>query len=203
MPDSPDTDPPAEDIAQSGLAEGTRVFTLRGEVPVEDLRPGDMLVTLSGKGPPLHRLAGLRRGHGKAVRLSPGALGPRIPARELVVGAGQALRVEGLLVPAGLLPEGPGIAAAPARPLLIPELAQPGLVMAEGTPVAALPAAPASPDPAALAALRARLAARAARPAPDGRDALLDLILDGEEALSAGDLLQAGAAPLTRPAGDG
>lgn len=200
MPDSPDASPPLG--PSRGLAEGTRLFTLRGEVAVESLRPGDMLVSLSGRGAPMKRLAALHRTTGPAIRLAAGALGPGIPARDLVLGADQLLRLDGLLIPARLLPETPGIGAEPALPLLVPELAEPDLVVAAGTPVAALPVAePPAPDPLALAALRARLAP--APPAADPRDALLDTVLDGEEALSTRAALEAGAAPLIGPATDG
>lgn len=178
MPDSP-----SHPVPSRGLAEGTRLFTLRGEVAVEALRPGDMLVTLGGRGAPTKRLAGVRRGTGPAIRLGAGALGPGIPARDLLLGADQVLRVEGLLLPARLLADGVAIRVEPDRALLLPELASPDLVVAEGTPVATLadPAEDAPPhDPAALAALRARLAVRAA-PASDPRDALLDALLARDE----------------------
>ncbi|MGG5817492.1 Hint domain-containing protein [Falsiroseomonas sp. HW251] len=191
-------DRPADTAGPRGLAEGTRVFTLRGEVAVASLRPGDMLVTLAGQGAPMKPLLALHRGEGPGLRIAPGALGPGIPARDLLLGAGQALRVDGLLLPAGLLAGLPGVEAAPACTLFQPELAAPDLLMAEGTPVAPLPGAPedAAPDPAAVAALRARLLARAApRAAADPRDALLDAVLDGPAAAP----LDAGAAPLLGP----
>jgi hypothetical protein len=184
-----------DSLPDRGFAAGTRLFTARGEVPVEQLGPGDLLVTLSGRGAPLKPVATRAAAPGAAIRLAPGALGAGIPAREMVVGAAQLLRVEGLLLPARLLVNGTTIAEQPALPLHRLALGQDDLLIAEGTPAAALPEPAEIPsDPARLAAIRAALGARGGS-APDPRDALLDALIAGEEMLSGRSALQAGAAP--------
>jgi hypothetical protein len=184
-----------DSLPDRGFAAGTRLFTARGEVPVERLGAGDLLVTLSGRGAPLKRLTARAEAPGAAVRLAPGALGAGIPAREMVLGAAQLLRVEGLLLPAGDLVNGTTIAALPALPLHRLRLAQDDLLIAEGTPAAALPEPSEIPaDPARRAAIRAALGARGSA-ATDPRDALLDGLIAGEEMLSGSSALQAGAAP--------
>jgi hypothetical protein len=102
------------------FAAGTRIMTARGEVPVEALRAGDMVVTLGLQGPHLrpvrwigHRAVDCRR-HPRPdlvvpVRILAGALGPGVPARDLVVSPDHALHVEGMLVPAVALVDGHGV----------------------------------------------------------------------------------------------
>jgi hypothetical protein len=102
------------------FAAGTRIMTARGEVPVEALRAGDMVVTLGLQGPHLrpvrwigHRAVDCRR-HPRPdqvvpVRILAGALGPGVPARDLVVSPDHALHVEGVLVPAAALVDGHGV----------------------------------------------------------------------------------------------
>jgi hypothetical protein len=181
-------------LPDRGFAAGTRLFTARGEVPVERIGPGDLLVTLSGRGAPLKPVASRAEATGAAVRLAPGALGAGIPAREIVVGAAQLLRVEGLLLTAGQLVNGTTIAWQPATTLHRLALATDDLLIAEGAPAAALPEPAEIPaDPARLAAIRAALGARGGT--ADPRDTLLDGLIAGEEMLSGHSALQAGAAP--------
>jgi hypothetical protein len=156
------------------------ILTASGERPAEALAPGEMLVTLSGRGAPLKPIRALRRGAGPAIRLRAGALGPMLPLRDLVLGAGQWLRCEAMLLPAGLL-EGaaPGLVAEAAGMLIAIELEAHDLVVAEGTPLAALPLPqPSPPEPGLLGALRASLARRATpAPAPHPATAELDRLI--------------------------
>jgi len=96
---------------------GTRILTARGEVPVEALRPGELVATLSGEGSPLKPVVftGRRRivlaGHPNAADLSPvriraGALGENTPHRDLLVSPDHCLFLDGALVPARLLVNG-------------------------------------------------------------------------------------------------
>lgn len=68
----------------SSIATGTRVETLSGAVPVEELRPGDAVLTMAG-GPQTLRWSGHRRmlaaGALAPVSIAPGALGNRGPLR--------------------------------------------------------------------------------------------------------------------------
>lgn len=87
------------DVSRYGLAtpgflcfrHGTRILTDQGEVAVEDLRPGDLVVTRD-HGPRPIRWIGARAVAGavqrafprlRPVRIAAGALGPGLPARDL------------------------------------------------------------------------------------------------------------------------
>jgi hypothetical protein len=91
-----------------------------------------------------------------------------VPLRPLRLGAGQWLRCAGLLLPIGLLADGGAILAEPPTELVLLELDAPDVIVAEGTPVAALPLPPglAPPEPERIAALRAGLLRRASPAGP-------------------------------------
>lgn len=106
-----------ESVATPCYAAGTRILTDRGEVPVESLRAGDMLVTLGLGGSWLrpvrwvgHRRVDTRRharpGAVNPVRLRAGALGAGVPYRDLLVSPDHALYLDGVLVPASALVNG-------------------------------------------------------------------------------------------------
>ena len=98
-------------------ASGTHIATARGEVPVENLRVGEMVVTAQD-GEQLQpvvwighrRVLRLRRrlnaGTLAPVRISAGALGDGTPHRDLRVSPDHAMFIDGRLVPAGLLVNG-------------------------------------------------------------------------------------------------
>ncbi|MBR0682349.1 hypothetical protein GXW74_17795 [Roseomonas eburnea] len=127
------------------FAEGTRIMTARGEVPVETLRAGDLVLAVHG-GASLQPLVWVghtrvelarQRDRGKVapVRIRAGALGPGVPVRDLRVSPEHALFLDGQLVPAGLLVNGRTI----LREIWCPnvtyyhlELASHGLVVADG-----------------------------------------------------------------------
>lgn len=85
---------------------GTRILTRRGEVPVEQLQPGDQVATLSGEWRPLRWI-----GFGRALvtprnrdRATPvvvrrHALAPMVPHRDLYITRGHSLFLEGVLIP--------------------------------------------------------------------------------------------------------
>jgi hypothetical protein len=81
-------------------AAGTRVLTERGEVAVEDLAEGDMVVTLSGDTKSLQpvRWIGNRR-----MNVRQHAFGQNLPSRDLLVSPDHCLFVDGKLIPAKLL----------------------------------------------------------------------------------------------------
>ncbi len=130
------------------FAAGTRIMTARGEVPVETLRAGDMVVTLGLCGPWLrpvrwvgHRVVECRR-HPRPdavvpVRILAGALGEGVPRRDLVVSPDHALFLEGALVPAIALVDGHGVrrdhGAGRVRYYHV-ELDAHDVLLAEGTP---------------------------------------------------------------------
>jgi hypothetical protein len=95
-------------------AAGTRVLTERGEVVVEDLAEGDMVVTLSGDTTSLQpvRWIGNRRMNLRQhpqpnlvapVRVRQHAFGDNMPSRDLLLSPDHCLFVDGKLIPAKLL----------------------------------------------------------------------------------------------------
>jgi hypothetical protein len=104
------------------FAGGTRIRTDRGNAPVESLRAGDLVATISGRGAPLKRVlwVGRRRvnlvGHAHAdalvpIRIRAGALAENTPSRDLLVSSDHCVFLDGVLVPAGLLVNGASIVA--------------------------------------------------------------------------------------------
>jgi hypothetical protein len=126
--------------------EGTGILTLDGEVPVEALRSGDLVVVQRG---PVRRTepvvwVGRRRidlaAHPRPARVEPvliraGALGENTPHRDLRVSPEHGLAVDGRLVPAGLLVNGASIVREPWWRVVTwyhVELPEHGLLLAEG-----------------------------------------------------------------------
>ncbi len=102
------------------FAHGTRILTLQGEVAVEDLAVGDLVVTLSGRFRAV-RWIGRRGYEGRLVAGNPlvlpvtiraGALGVGLPRRDLTVSPMHALLLDGVLVPAAMLLDGNSIVQA-------------------------------------------------------------------------------------------
>jgi Ca2+-binding RTX toxin-like protein len=102
------------------FAAGTDILTARGEVRVEDLRAGDVVATLSGRGAPMQPVLWVGRRHvalaGKPnaeplspIRIRAGALGGGVPTRDLLVSPDHCLFLDGALVPARLLVDGEAI----------------------------------------------------------------------------------------------
>ncbi len=127
------------------FAAGTRIATARGEVPVESLRVGDLVVATQG-GAPLQPVVWL--GHTRAevarhpdrARVAPvlikaGALADGVPHRDLRVSPEHAMFLDGHLVPARLLVNGTTIVQelwCPAVTYWHVELPAHGLLVAEG-----------------------------------------------------------------------
>ncbi len=96
---------------------GTRILTPDGERDIATLRPGDRVMTLSGRGPPARAIRWIGRrhiaiathpdpDHVRPIRIAPGALGPGTPHRALLVSPEHALFLAGALIPAHLLLNG-------------------------------------------------------------------------------------------------
>ncbi len=124
---------------------GTLILTDRGEVPVETLVIGDMIVTASGLPRPIHWIG--RRSYAGTfaasnpnvlpVLLRAGALGGQLPRRDLWVSPLHAMFVDGALVPAGLLVNGVSIVQADRVDhvdYIHVELESHDLLLAEGAP---------------------------------------------------------------------
>lgn len=91
------------------FAAGTMIATSEGEVAVETLKIGDLVLTARGKMIPVKWIGLQRAGKRVAalnklpVRISEGALAPGKPNRNLVVTADHGMIIDGLVVNAGVL----------------------------------------------------------------------------------------------------
>ena len=96
------------DITVACFAAGTRILGIRGAVPVEELRVGDRVVTLSSR--KLARVVWRGRRHADCrdsrrlvdiwpVRVCAGAFGDGLPARDLFLSPDHAVCVDGVHVP--------------------------------------------------------------------------------------------------------
>ena len=126
---------------------GTRIATLRGEVAVEDLRIGDLVVTATSGALPVKWIGTrgfitrLVNEHHRAtllpIRIAAGALGEASPVRELYVSPEHMLCLEGVLIPAGKLLNGTTITRADDLPVVQYchiELPRHAVLYAEGAP---------------------------------------------------------------------
>ncbi len=128
------------------FAAGTAIATPRGEVPVETLAPGDLVLTADGRAVPVtfvgrQTLAAFFVPEARSpVRVAAGALGDGLPKRDLVLTGDHALLLDGVLVNAGALVNGTTVtraprAALPARfTVYHVETAAHDVILAEGVP---------------------------------------------------------------------
>jgi hypothetical protein len=96
---------------------GTQILTAKGQVRVEDLRIGDMVMTLTGQSLPLKWVG--RRGYSdwlavgnaevQPILFKAGSIADHVPARDLYVSPEHAMFLDGLLIPARLLVNGVSI----------------------------------------------------------------------------------------------
>ena len=127
------------------FAEGTRIATARGEVAVEDLRVGDLVVTPHGNaalqpvvwiGRSTVNVARQRnRALAAPILIKAGALADGVPCRDLRVSPEHAMFLDGHLVPARLLVNGTSIVQelwCPEVTYWHVELPSHGLLVAEG-----------------------------------------------------------------------
>jgi hypothetical protein len=160
------------------FAAGTRILTARGEVPVEDLRPGDRVVALLSRRLAPVRWVDRRRidlmTHPRAwnvapVRVAAGAFGVQQPACDLLLAPDHAVLVENALVPIRYLLNGTTVSQeiAPSVSYFHVELDARDVLLAEGLPAESYrdtgdrAAVPVVVDGPAVVAAHARLTARA------------------------------------------
>lgn len=93
-------------------AAGTMITTTKGEIAVEDLSEGDMVVTADGRSVPIKWLGHQDlfpsnvTEHMQPVRIRKGALGDNVPNADLVLTANHAMLLDDLLINAGALING-------------------------------------------------------------------------------------------------
>lgn len=169
--DAEDDDAVPRAVPERGLPIGTPVLTPSGEVAVERLAPGDLVIAVSGQAAPFQRVVEIRRLSLPAalVRLRAGAIAEGTPREDLRLPPGHGLLLDGTLVEAGALLGGPGTLfeqAGGMQDVLGIVLGTHDAVLAAGMPVETVPPAfadqpPFAPRAGADAALRALLAWRA------------------------------------------
>lgn len=125
--------------------QGTLIATPFGDVKVEELKAGDLVLLVDGSTAPVrwvgHQTVSLRfvdPARAVPVLIKAGALGNGLPVRDLRVSPAHALLVDGNLVQAGALVNGSSILRDEAAPQVFTyhhvELAQHALLVAEGAP---------------------------------------------------------------------
>ncbi|OYV71392.1 MAG: hypothetical protein B7Z67_00030 [Acidiphilium sp. 21-60-14] len=140
-------DPPANTTISLNppcFAQGTRILTTRGEIPVEQLSASDRVILHNGGIAPItwigHRsLAPSRHPNPEQInpiRITAGALQNNIPHRDLVLSPDHALYLNGTLIPAKSLLNGTTIRQESRRTVTYYhiELAHHAVLYAEGTP---------------------------------------------------------------------
>lgn len=124
---------------------GTRLATPEGEIAVEDIAPGMLLLTVGGAALPVrwvgHSVVATRFAdplEAMPVRIKAGALADNMPVRDLRLSPDHAVFLDGVLVQAGALVNGSSIVRdydVPARFIYYHiELATHELLLAEGAP---------------------------------------------------------------------
>jgi hypothetical protein len=132
------------DVTMPCFAAGTRIMTAHGEMPVERLREGDRVSTVSGQDRVIrwigHRTIDCRR-HAKPhdvwpVRVHAGAFGDGLPRRELWLSPDHAVFVDKVLIPVRYLINGRTIVQKRVAEVTYYHLELPAhdVILAEGLP---------------------------------------------------------------------
>ena len=123
---------------RTGLVLGTRILTARGEIPVEELIPGDTALAL--RGPALLPIVWIGRSVASPspVEIDAGAFGPGRPGRSLRVGADHPIFMETMPVAARDLVNGETIRSVESEveELFHIDVGYAEVLMAEGIPLA-------------------------------------------------------------------
>ncbi|HXT81887.1 MAG TPA: Hint domain-containing protein, partial [Acetobacteraceae bacterium] len=132
----------------SGLvcyAQGTRIATPRGDIPIEQLAIGDAVLTSAGEAKPIVWIGQRRidcRRHAnplvaEPIRIARDAFGDDQPRRDLLVSPQHGLLVDGVLIPARLLVNGASIRRERGAGMVTYyhiELPRHAILLAEGLP---------------------------------------------------------------------
>jgi hypothetical protein len=126
----------------SCFAAGTLIATTKGEVMVEDLAVGDVVITADGSeeritwlGHRAIKVAGSNADFKYLVRIAAGAVAPGLPRRDLLVTQEHCLLLDGVLVPARMLVNGATITldrSITSYTYYHVELARHAVILAEG-----------------------------------------------------------------------
>ena len=155
---------------ECGLPIGTMVLTPTGQVPVESLEVGSMVMAVSGDSAPFQAISAVRRfrWEGPLVRVRAEALEDGTPQSDLLLLPTQGVLLEGVLVTAGALVDGLGVVTEPGgTPVQFVQIVLGGhdAVLAAGVAVESVRPHPDAPDCAPRrgpdASLRAMLSWRA------------------------------------------
>jgi collagen type I alpha len=132
------------EIAIVCYGRGTRIATTDGEALIEDLAPGDAVITADGRTEKVVWIGRRRvdcRRHPEPkqvwpVRIKAGAFGPALPRRDLLVSPQHGIHAEGVLIPAKYLINGSTVVQEPVEAVeyFHLELACHDIVLAEGLP---------------------------------------------------------------------
>lgn len=125
--------------------EGTLIRTPQGEVPVESLTAGDLVLTHDGRSLPVRWMGRSTVARAFAdpltvmpIRIKAGALGENVPSRDLLVSPTHAFLVDGVLVQANALVNNVSILREPSTPESFRyfhiELPEHAFVVAENAP---------------------------------------------------------------------
>jgi hypothetical protein len=126
------------------FATGTRIATKRGDISVEDLRVGDVVLTASGPALPItwigHRRVDCLR-HSRPeqvwpVQVQAGAIAERLPERDLWLSPDHAVFLDGVLIPIKRLINGATIRQVEVKTVTYwhVELERHDILLAEGLP---------------------------------------------------------------------
>lgn len=128
--------------ANECFVNGTNILTDKGEVKVENLNIGDIVVTMDGKHIPIKWIGKQRIDISKEinkypVRINKNALAPNVPSQDLFVSEDHAIFIDNLLINAGALVNGNSISEVkPSSNFTYfhVELDQHALIIAENLP---------------------------------------------------------------------
>ena len=131
-------------ITATCFAAGTRILLPDGERAIEDLRPGDLVVTESGRPQPIRWIGRrhidfrhhLNRHRVLPVRVAANAFGPGKPRRDLLLSPDHALFIDDVLIPVRHLVNGSTVAQIACRGVTYYhiELPRHDVLLAEGLP---------------------------------------------------------------------